>query len=160
MLSEPFVESSQDHPLVLHVEDDDGDAHLVVRCLGQRPSPVRIRRVSDGREAMNTFQEILNGSMELPNLVFLDLKLPYYNGLEILRRVRAEEKFSDLPVVMLTSSDVISDVEACEEAGCSEYVVKPMEYSDLRAVLNDICQKYLTPPTPGPDTLGLKAFAA
>jgi len=154
------VDSSQDHPLVLHVEDDDGDAHLVVRCLGQRSTPVRIRRVSDGREAMSTFQEILKGSMEMPNLVFLDLKLPYYNGLEILRRVRSEEMFGDLPVVILTSSDVISDVEACEEAGCTEYVVKPMDYADLRTALNEVCQKYLSPSVPGPDDLGLKAFAA
>lgn len=128
---------------MLHVEDDEGDAHLVVRCLSQWPTPVRIQRASDGREALNTFEAIVNEEQECPDLVLLDLKLPYYHGVEVLRWARAQQSLKGVPIVMLTSSDMPSDVEACREAGCTEYVVKPMDYLDLKAELEGIRQRHI-----------------
>lgn len=138
-------------PLVLHVEDDDGDAHLVVRCVGHWPIPVRLQRAIDGREAMDLLQAVADGNQECPNLVLLDLKLPCYHGVEVLRRIREEEAFRALPVVMLTSSEMPSDVEACRKAGCTDYLVKPMDYLDLKAELEKICVRYLASPAESAD---------
>lgn len=139
----PDVESNRPNPLVLHVEDDEGDAHLVVRCLSQWPTAVRIQRASDGREALSIFESVIEGQQETPDLVLLDLKLPYYHGVEVLRWARAQASLSQIPIVMLTSSDMPSDVEACHEAGCTEYVVKPMDYLDLKSELEGIRQRHI-----------------
>ncbi len=144
------MESNYSSPLVLHIEDDDGDAHLVVRCLSHWPSPVRILRAADGKEALNILGEIADGAHERPHLVLLDLKLPFYTGIEVLRWARDREPLCDMPVVVLTSSDMESDVEQCHEAGCTEYLVKPMDYLALKKTLDDLRHRHFVA-TPKPD---------
>jgi DNA-binding response OmpR family regulator len=130
-------------PLVLHIEDDEGDAHLVVRSLAHSSCDVRIARAVDGREALSIVNAVAEGEYERPHLILLDLKLPFVSGAEILRIARSKSVFSDVPIVVLTSSDAEDDVAACADAGCSEYVVKPIDYLEFKSVIADLCDRYL-----------------
>ena len=136
------METNLASPLVLHIEDDDGDAHLVVRSLSQGSIPVRISRASDGKEALDFLAAIESRESEAPGLILLDLKLPFLSGKEILIHIRSRENIRELPVVIFTSSDAAEDIVACEDGGCNEYVVKPIEYSEFRSTVDSICKRY------------------
>lgn len=153
----PSVESNHSSPLVLHIEDDDGDAHLVVRCLGHWPKPVRILRAADGKEALEILESIDSGDHEHPHLVFLDLKLPYYTGIELLRWKSERTNLGKLPFIVLTSSDSQSDTDQCHEAGCTEYFVKPMDYIGLKKTLDEIRTRHFTVNPPGGGEVGWAA---
>lgn len=155
-----MMESNDLNPLVLHVEDDDGDAHLVVRCVANWPVNVRIQRAINGGEALNLIREIELGEHETPHLVLLDLGLPYYSGAEILLAMRAIGAFQDVPIIVLTSSEIPEDMEECREAGCTEYVVKPMVYLDLKQELDRVCKQHLLRVDPEPEPESNLAFVA
>lgn len=114
---------------LLLVEDSEDDAFLMQNALGRAGIKNPLRIVEDGQQAM----DYLAGTGEFgdrkefpyPTLVFLDLKLPYYSGFEVMDWLR---KRNDLPVtvvIMLTSSNEPSDVEMAYRMGASSYVVKP-----------------------------------
>ena len=130
-------------PIVLHVEDDEGDAHLVVRSLAQSACRVRIARASDGNEAIKMLEDVENGQRERPALILLDLRLPKVSGREVLRRAKASPALKDIPVVVFTSADGDEERIGCLEDGCDEYVPKPIDYTLFRAAVNSICKKYL-----------------
>ena len=132
-------------PLVIHIEDDEGDARMVARSLTRARCRARIVRVVDGREAFTMIDSVANGSFERPDLVLLDLKLPYASGIEVLQRARSYEQLSGLPIVVLTSSDVELDHRLCTEFGCTEYAVKPIDYFDFMVSLKEIFERYILP---------------
>jgi len=117
---------------ILLVEDNPDDEELTIRALSKNNilNPVTVAR--DGAEAL----EHLFGSGEagaplpkLPSLVLLDLKLPKVGGLEVLRRVRADERTRYLPVVILTSSREEQDLIAGYRLGANSYVLKPVDFA-------------------------------
>lgn len=115
------------HKPILLVEDNPDDEALCLRALKQHrvANPILVAR--DGVEAL----EILlheGAESALPCLVLLDLKLPKIDGLDVLRRLRANPRTRLLPVVILTSSREERDVLAGYESGANGYVVKPVDF--------------------------------
>jgi len=90
----------------------------------------------DGAEALDYLFGSANGTQgaraELPQLVLLDLKLPKVDGLEVLRRIRADDRTKLLPVVILTSSDEQRDIVSGYRLGANSYVRKPVDFKDSR----------------------------
>ncbi len=111
---------------ILLVEDNPGDEELTVRALrrSKLTNPVEVAR--DGAEAL----EMLLGrpGAPLPQVVLLDLKLPKIDGLEVLRRIRADERTRLLPVVILTSADEDENRLDSYKLGCNSYVRKPVDF--------------------------------
>lgn len=111
---------------ILLVEDNPDDELLTMRALAKNhiANPVRVAR--DGAEAL----DLLFGDAadELPQLVLLDLKLPKVDGLDVLRRIRSQDRTRLLPVVVLTSSDEENDLVRSYELGANSYVRKPVEF--------------------------------
>jgi CheY-like chemotaxis protein len=134
-------------PYVFHVEDNDGDAYLVVKALTNSGHRMRIGRASEGRDALRVFQEIANGTHERPNLVLLDLKLPFLSGLELMDYIASEPILKGIPIVVFTSSDEQKDIDAAKAAGCDDFYTKPIDFSVFRASLKQICDKYLPEPS-------------
>ncbi len=132
-------------PSVFHIEDNDGDAYLVVKALSNSGHRMRIGRSADGKDAKMTLEAMRDGVDEIPSLILLDLKLPFISGFELLKFVRSEPKLAPIPVVIFTSSDEQKDIDAANEAGCNDYYVKPIDYGVFRSTLRDICDKYLEP---------------
>ena len=111
---------------ILLVEDNASDAELTLRALKQRNLANQVHVCRDGAEAMDFFSR---GEGPVPKVVLLDLKLPKVDGLEVLRRVRADERTKLLPVVILTSSNEERDVINGYKLGTNSYVQKPVDFT-------------------------------
>jgi len=109
---------------ILLVEDNPNDAELTERALRKSELGARLALARDGAEAL----EYLLSGRPRPRVVFLDLKLPKIDGIEVLRRVRADDRTRSIPVVVLTSSQEERDVSECYQLGVNSYVVKPVEF--------------------------------
>ncbi len=117
---------------ILLVEDNPQDVELTVRALKKHNLANRLFVVEDGAEALDfLFGRGKYTARDItvhPKVVLLDLKLPKLNGLEVLRAIKAEEKISSLPVVMVTSSNEDPDIKAAYALGANSYVVKPVNF--------------------------------
>ena len=119
---------------ILLVEDNPNDAELTLRALKKSDIGARLAIARDGAEAL----EHLLGSGPKPKVVFLDLKLPKIDGIEVLRRVRADERTRSIPVVVLTSSQEERDISECYKLGVNSYVVKPVEFDKFYKAVADL----------------------
>ena len=119
---------------VLLIEDNQDDVMLTLRAFKKHNFLNKIMVLNDGAEAL---EHIFGNCGEpcTPRVIFLDLKLPKINGLEVLRRLKADERTRAIPVVVLTSSQEDQDVAECYKLGVNSYIVKPVEFeSFIRSV--------------------------
>lgn len=119
---------------ILLVEDNPNDAELTLRALRKSDVGARLAIARDGAEAL----EYLLSSRPKPKVVFLDLKLPKIDGVEVLRRVRADDRTRSIPVVVLTSSQEERDISECYKLGVNSYVVKPVEFDKFYKAVGDL----------------------
>ncbi len=118
---------------ILLVEDDPAHAEIVLRNLTALQGRVKcIAHLSDGQQALDYLQrEGVHASADgspLPDLVLLDLRLPRVDGFEVLRRMKAIDAVSHIPVVVLSTSGAEGDITAAYQGGASSYLVKPAEF--------------------------------
>ena len=130
-------------PDVLVVEDNPDDVELTLRALKRMhlTNPVRVAR--DGVEALEILLGDGTARPPLPRVVLLDLKLPRVGGLEVLARLREEERTRTLPVVVLTSSREEPDVKKAYALGVNSYVVKPVEFERFVDAVGKVGQYWL-----------------
>jgi two-component system, response regulator len=112
---------------ILLVEDNKTDEKLTLLAFKQCGVSNEITVARDGAAAL----EYLFGDAPLPAVVMLDLKLPKIDGLEVLRRIRANDRTKLLPVVVMTASRQDEDVLRSYELGANAYVRKPVEFSSF-----------------------------
>jgi len=117
--------------MILLVEDDPDHEALAIRALRKANVANEIRVAHDGAEALDYVNGIVKGEQRMPQLVLLDLKLPKVEGLEVLRAIRAADKTSLLPVVILTSSDEERDIVSSYRLGVNSYIRKPVNFNDF-----------------------------
>jgi two-component system response regulator len=118
---------------ILLVEDNSNDEFLTLRALKKYNVANDVVVARDGAEALDylfgTGGHTGRNLAEAPVVMLLDLKLPKIDGLEVLRRVRADERTKLLPVVVLTSSNEDKDVISSYKLGSNSYVQKPVDFS-------------------------------
>jgi len=119
---------------VLLVEDNASDAELTLRALQKRNLANRVVVARDGVEAL----EVLHGAEPPPKVVLLDLKLPKLNGLEVLRRLKSDDRTKRIPVVVLTSSHEEPDVEESYRLGVNSYIVKPVDFESFASAVAEV----------------------
>jgi two-component system response regulator len=123
---------------ILLVEDSDADAELVLRALRKGGVVNKVMRLRDGVEAMDflfregSFDQRSGGQ---PRLVLLDLKMPRLGGIDVLRRLKVDERTRMIPVVVLTSSAEEQDVAESYRLGVNSYLVKPVEFTAFTSVI-------------------------
>jgi two-component system response regulator len=127
---------------ILLVEDNPDDELLTLRAFARNHIVNGIDVVRDGQEALDylfcTGEHRDRDPFDLPQVVLLDLKLPKIDGLEVLRRVRRDERLKMLPVVILTSSSEESDIVASYDLGANSYVRKPVDFSEFATAVRDV----------------------
>jgi len=121
--------STSDAGLILLVEDNEDDVFLMRRALAAAGVKSRLEVARDGQEAMDYLSGVGSYSSRadhpLPGFIFLDLKLPYVSGFEILEWMRGINELSSLFVAVLTSSEEPRDIKTSYELGARTFLVKP-----------------------------------
>lgn len=121
--------------VILLVEDNPRDEALTLRALNKSHIVNDVVVVRDGAEALNYFfgdnSQAGDDAHVMPQVVLLDLKLPKVDGLEVLRRLRADERTRRLPVVVFTSSSEEEDMLSSYSLGANSYVRKPVEFEQF-----------------------------
>jgi CheY-like chemotaxis protein/predicted XRE-type DNA-binding protein len=123
---------------ILLVEDNADDVELTLHAFKQSRIANRITVAKDGQEALDYLfcegKHARRSISERPQLVLLDLYLPKVNGLEVLRRIKADEQTAVIPVVILTVSQAFSDFSECQRLGAETYIIKPLNFQRLSQV--------------------------
>ena len=127
---------------ILLVEDNANDEALTLRAFGKNCIANEVVVARDGSEALDYL--FARGSYtgrnpaEMPQLVLLDLNLPKMGGLDVLRKIRGDERMKLLPVVILTSSKQDQDLLAGYTSGANSYVVKPVNFIEFSAAVRQL----------------------
>jgi two-component system response regulator len=135
---------------ILLVEDNPDDEALTIRGLRKNNLANEIVVARDGVEALDYLFGTGGKTRVTPTLMLLDLKLPKLDGMEVLRRIRADDRTKRLPVVVLTSSTEERDVLESYDLGANSYVRKPVEFEQFMEAARQL-QLYwlvLNEPTP------------
>lgn len=121
--------------VVLMAEDDEGHFELIRDNLRECGLTCPLLRFVDGQQAA----DYLLGGEELSEsgryVLMTDIRMPRMNGLELIRRVRADARFAAMPILVLTTTDDPAEIGACYEAGCNAYFVKPTEFGEFEQVM-------------------------
>ncbi len=148
---------------ILLVEDNPQDGELTMRALKKRNLANNLLWVKDGAEALDyIFGAGASEPQKInhtPKVILLDLKLPKVDGLEVLRRLKGDQRTKDIPVVMLTSSREEQDIMKSYELGANSYIVKPVEFENFSEAVAQLGMYWLLlnqrpaqPKTPEPET--------
>jgi CheY-like chemotaxis protein len=131
-----------DAAVILLVEDDSNDALITQRFLRRAGITHRVVHVQDGSEAMNYLagEPPYNdrAAWPLPCLVLLDLKLPKYNGFEVLKWLQSRPELAKLPVIVLTGSVYPEDRQRANELGAIGFEIKPVHATEFVAIADNI----------------------
>jgi two-component system, response regulator len=121
---------------ILLVEDNPDDAGLTIRALKKHNLANNLLHLQDGEEALNfLFSEKING---IPKVILLDLKMPKVDGIEVLRRIKSDERKKIIPVVVLTSSKEERDIVESYKLGVNAYIVKPVDFDKFVKAISEI----------------------
>jgi CheY-like chemotaxis protein len=128
---------------ILIVEDSDEDFEAAVWALGKASITVPVVRCKDGEQAIYYLENAGAGEAQdeamdarpFPAIVFLDLNLPRSDGNEVLTHMKSSRRLKSLPVVVITTSKLRRDVQACYRLGANSFVVKPVGMVKLRELM-------------------------
>ena len=142
--------------IILLVEDNPKDEALTLRALKKSGIANEVAVARDGVEALdylfNAGTRPDGNAAELPTVVLLDLKLPKIDGLEVLKRIREDERTKLLPVVILTSSNEEEDRLMGYKLGANSYVRKPIGFNEFATAVRDLGLYWLILNEPVPPT--------
>jgi CheY-like chemotaxis protein len=131
---------------VLLVEDDEDHVFLIRRALADLAgAEVAVEVAGDGEQAVERLTRARFSPGGPPQLVLLDLKMPRMDGLEVLRRIRADEAAARLPVVVLTSSEHQDDREEALRLGATWFVCKPTDGHRFRSEIQQLADRWAVP---------------
>ena len=135
-----------DVPILL-AEDDENDVFLMSRAFERAAVPNPLVVVRDGQHVIDyltgTGDYSQRDKFPMPGLILLDLKMPWMDGFDVLKWIRARSEFDLLPIVVLTSSKLQADIDNSRQLGVYDYRVKPHSFPDLVSLLDDVRKCWL-----------------
>jgi two-component system response regulator len=137
-----------DPPTILLVEDNPDDEALTVHALRMGTTTANIEVARAGQEALDY---LFNDAKNMPRLVLLDLNLPEIDGLDVLQRIREDDRTRLTPVVILTGFKAPIDVAAAYRYGANSYVPKPVDFDQFAEVIHQLGLYWLVVNEPPPN---------
>jgi CheY-like chemotaxis protein len=129
-------------PILLLVEDSEDDAYFFKHTLERSGVRCSLKHVTNGAEAI---EYLRSGSSSepptLPDVIFLDLKMPVLNGFEVLEWMRTQTFCSSIHVIVLSGSDYTEDKERAARLGARDYLVKPVRVHNVHRILGEVCPR-------------------
>lgn len=128
---------------VLLVEDNPSDAELTIRELKKHHLANNLFHAIDGEEALAFIFATgkFEGERDIthpPKLVLLDIQMPKINGIQVLEKIKSDERTKNTPVVMLTSSKEDPDIQKCYKLGANSYIVKPVNFESFADAIKNL----------------------
>lgn len=124
---------------ILLVEDNEDDASLAIRALKKQNLANSLVHLKDGQAALDYIMKNIEQSPDnKPRVILLDLKMPKVNGIEVLERLKSDDRTQSIPVVILTSSSEDPDIKRCYDLGANSYIVKPVEFEKFSKTVVDL----------------------
>jgi CheY-like chemotaxis protein len=126
--------------IILIAEDDDGHAELVREHFEDAGIHNQLIRFTNGQEAW----DFLSAGKQDPNqkeqayLLLLDIRMPKMDGIEVLKRVKADPALHTLPVIMLTTTNDPREIQGCYDLGCNCYITKPVKYEHFSEAIRQL----------------------
>ena len=123
---------------ILVVEDDNDHSRLILRAIEEHRITDSIARVADGQAALDYLEQrgtYASERVRRPDLVLLDLNLPKYSGLEVLRHIKTSDHLRSIPVVVLSTSDAEPDRRAAYAGHVNAYVTKPLDFEAFSSMI-------------------------
>ncbi|MCO7225884.1 response regulator [Pleionea sp. CnH1-48] len=126
---------------LLLVEDNPGDIELARHAFEHTNVDIDVYVAEDGCDAVDFLRKgEVSSSIPRPDLILLDINLPKMNGFETLEKIKSNESFKSIPVVMLTSSSSVKDVKASYQRHANSYLNKPVNLSDYLGMANEVSE--------------------
>ncbi len=128
-------------PIILLAEDDDGHAGLILRCLKDAGITNNILCFYTGEDILDFLFK--RGSEpyreeEVSYVLLLDIRLPGINGIEVLRQIKKDKWVNNIPVIMLSASDIPEEIEQCRRLGCDNYFVKQTTFKKFSLTVENL----------------------
>lgn len=127
---------------IVLVEDSESDAELTIRALKKNNITNKLIHLQDGEEALEYFfatgkysERNIN---DLPKVILLDLKMPKVGGLEVLKKIKSDDRLKIIPVIVLTSSKEDKDIIEGYKLGVNSYIVKPVGFENFVKAVSEI----------------------
>lgn len=144
----PTTKNESKPVIILLVEDNPAHAELVIRGFKDFEIPTDIKHLSDGEQALDYlfrrgFYASDKSKSPRPNVILLDLGLPKVNGLEILKKVKTNDKLHAIPVIVLTTVDAPKDVVQAYTYRANSFLVKPISYKKFAELMHSIGDYWL-----------------
>ena len=127
--------------VILIADDDPGHVRLIEKNLARAGLHNRIERFQNGQEVLDfLFHRSSTRMRQLDTayLLLLDIRMPQVDGVEVLRQLKADAELRKIPVSMLTTTDDPREVSRCHELGCSNYIVKPVDYDKFAEAIKQL----------------------
>lgn len=127
--------------VILIAEDDAGHFELIKRNLWLSCVDSEIMHFKDGQEVLDFLFKKGPGPKREDNrsyVLLLDIRMPKVDGREVLKRIKEDEGLRKIPVIMLTTTSEITEIDRCHEMGCSFYMVKPVNYHKFMAAVENL----------------------
>jgi CheY-like chemotaxis protein len=141
------MSGSIDPVVILLVEDNPDHTELITRVLNNHRIPNRIIHVADGEAALHYLRRQAPytdpETNPSPHIVLLDLQLPRLGGLEVLQAIKTDPTFRHLPVVIVTTSRMESDIRLAYQFHANSYLVKPVDFEQFIRMMNDLGDYWL-----------------
>lgn len=120
---------------ILIADDDEDDLTFFSEAITELKMENKLTMLEDGK---NLIDYLNNPETSLPDILFLDLNMPYKNGLECLKEIRANDRFKDMSIAIYSTSSSEKDIEDTFVEGANVYIKKPNDFSKLKKVIKDV----------------------
>ncbi|PWB20678.1 response regulator [Flavobacterium sp. HTF] len=121
--------------IILLVDDDCDDAEFFRWAMKGTEETFAVKFVDSGDAALNLLSELDS----LPDLILLDAGMPKMDGWELLRLIKLDSKFGNVPVIMMATSNGVKGIGEAHSLGAEAYIVKPSDFSELKLIMQQLC---------------------